>query len=390
MVDTAPQQTKVRRIDGDSHFFPPPDFTGVSETIGVSEQALDMLLRDALFFSDREARRGGFRASAAGQRTGAVNPTAQTTGQSRGPIGHGVADQRVKLLPETGFEMQVLIPDGIYGNPFGSPNEREWDKGLRLALCMGYNNATADAQRQYPDQLIGTGVVPFGTESVEACVEEARRAVTELGLQALTINSNWRGKNWDSIELYPFWEAVAEMDVPLYVHGNPFQCQVNDHIPTNFTLGWERMRRMHISNYLGFAFEYMVAMASLTLGGVLKEFPNLRMAFFEAGGSWLPWVMYTLDRVYQIEPQCARCDELPSELIARSCMVAVEPDEQAIVGAVHTIGSRNFIVGSDYPHPPSTFPNTASGIETMEGLSDEAKRDILGDNMARFFRMAQA
>ena len=46
--------------------------------------------------------------------------------------------------------------------------------GLRLALCMGYNNATADAQRQYPEQLIGTGVVPFGTESVEACV--AKRA----------------------------------------------------------------------------------------------------------------------------------------------------------------------------------------------------------------------
>ena len=388
MVETAPQQTKVRKIDGDSHFFPPPDFTGAADALGLSDEALEMLLRDALFFSDREARRGGFRTSSAGQRTGAVNPTAASTGQPSGPIGHGVADQRVRLLPETGFEMQVLIPDGIYANPFGSPNEREWDPGLRLALSMAYNNATANAQQQYPDQLIGTGVVPFGTETVEACVIEARRAVKELGLQALTINSNWRGRNWDSIELYPFWQTIAELDVPLYVHGNPFQCQVNDHIPTNYTLGWERLRRMHISNYLGFAFEYMVAMASLTLGGLLKEFPGLRLAFFEAGGSWLPWVMYTLDRVYQIEPQCARCDEPPSELLARSCLVAIEPDEQPIVGAVHTIGSRNFIVGSDYPHPPSTFPNTAAGIEGMDGLSDEAKRDILGGNMERFFRLA--
>ena len=67
--------------------------------------------------------------------------------------------------------------------------------------------------------------------------------------------------------------------------------------------------------------------------------------------------------------------------------VAVEPDEQAIVGAVGSIGSRNFIVGSDYPHPPSTFPNTAAGIETMEGLGEEAKRDILGGNLIRFFRL---
>ena len=63
----------------------------MSEAIGVSEQALDMLLRDALFFSDREARRGGFRASAAGQRTGAVNPTAAVTTGSRvaGPSATG-------------------------------------------------------------------------------------------------------------------------------------------------------------------------------------------------------------------------------------------------------------------------------------------------------------
>ena len=386
MVETA-SGTKVRRIDGDSHFFPPPDFTGVADALGMSETALDMLLRDAAVFSDREARRGGFRASAAGRKTGAVNPTAAASSPGGGPIGHGVADQRVRLLPETGFEMQVLIPDGIYANPFGSPIERDADPGLRLALCMAYNTATAAAQRQYPDQLIGTAVVPFGTESVEACAAEARRAVTELGLRALTINSNWRGRNWDAVELYPFWQAVAELDVPLYVHGNPFQCQVNDHLPTNFTLGWERLRRLHVSNYLGFAFEYMVAMASLTLGGLLKEFPGLRLAFFEAGGSWLPWVMYTLDRVYQIEPQCARCDVPPSELLAGSCMVAVEPDERAIAGAVQTIGSRNFIIGSDYPHPPSTFPNTAAGIEEMAELGDEAKRDILGGNMARFFRL---
>ena len=386
MVET-PQQTRVRRIDGDSHFFPQPDFTGVADTLGLSDAAIEMLIRDASVFSDREARRGGFRASAAGRQAGAVNPTAAASSPGGGPIGHGVADQRVRLLPNTGFEMQVLIPDGIYANPFGSPIERDWDAGLRLALSMAYNNATAAAQREYPDQLIGTGVVPFGTESVEACVAEARRAVRELGLQALTINSNWRGQNWDAVQLYPFWEAIADLDIPLYVHGNPFQCQINDHIPTNFTLGWERLRRLHISNYLGFVFEYMVSMASLTLGGVLKEFPGLRFAFFEAGGSWLPWIMYTLDRVYDIERQCARCDRRPSELILESCVVAVEPDEQAIVGATHTIGSKNFIIGSDYPHPPSTYPNTAAGIETMEGLSDEAKLDILGGNMERFFRL---
>ena len=388
MADVNETATKSKRIDGDSHFFPPVDFTDVADTLGVSEAALEMLLRDSAMFSDREARRGGFKASDAGRQAGAVNPTAATTSQGSGPIGHGVAEHRVKLLPETGFDMQVLIPDGIFANPFGSPIERDWDPGLRMALSMSYNNATAKAQAEYPDQLIGTGIVPFGSDTVGACVREAKRAVETLGLRAITINGNWHGKNWDSIELYPFWEAMNGLGVPLYVHGNPFQCQVNDHIPTTFTLGWERMRRMHISNYLGFAFEYMVAMASLTLGGLLKEFPKLTFAFFEAGGSWLPWIMYTLDRVYHVEPQCARCEILPSEHIRQSCVVAIEPDEQAIVGAVHTIGSKNFIIGSDYPHPPSTYPNTAAGIQDMEGLSAEAKEDILGRNLGVLFNVS--
>ena len=45
-------------------------------------------------------------------------------------------------------------------------------------------------------------------------------------------------------------------------------------------------------------------------------------------------------------------------------------------------------MGSDYPHPPSTYPNTAAGIEEMEGLSAEAKDDILGRNLVSFFKLA--
>ncbi|MDP6173885.1 MAG: amidohydrolase family protein, partial [Rhodospirillales bacterium] len=107
--------------------------------------------------------------------------------------------------------------------------------------------------------------------------------------------------------------------------------------------------------------------------------------FLEAGASWLPWVMYTLDRVYGIEPQCARCEIKPSQHIRETCLVMAEPDEDVIAGAVNAIGSKNFIIGSDYPHPPSTFPNTTSGIEAMSGLSEEAKEDMLGGNLKRMF-----
>ena len=63
----------------------------------------------------------------------------------------------------------------------------------------------------------------------------------------------------------------------------------------------------------------------------------------------------------------------------------MEPDEFCLPQAVAAIGSENFIIGSDYPHPPSTFPNTAAGIEKMEGLSEQDKLNILGGNLTQLF-----
>jgi predicted TIM-barrel fold metal-dependent hydrolase len=378
MVQAVP---KLRKIDADSHFFPPADFVDLASALPyLSPEALQMVERDVSVFTNPNARAGGFQATAAGKRLGG-GAGAIGTRAPGGPVGHGVVADRAKLLPETGFDMQVLIPDGIYANPFGSPIAREAEPGMTHALCRAFNVATSKAQKEFPEQFIGTAVVPF--RDVQESCEEARYAVQELGLKIICINGNWQGRNYDEIELYPFWKTVHDLGAVLYVHHNPFNCQVRDHVPSTYTLGWERMRRLHISNYLGFAFEYMVGMASLTLGGLLEEFPNLKFVFFEAGGSWLPWAMYTLDRVYGVEQQCARCTEKPSDLIRRSCFVAVEPDEGPLAAAISAIGSDNYVLGSDYPHPPSTYPNTAAGLEEMEGLSQEDKDKILGGNIQR-------
>jgi predicted TIM-barrel fold metal-dependent hydrolase len=87
--------------------------------------------------------------------------------------------------------------------------------------------------------------------------------------------------------------------------------------------------------------------------------------------------------VYGVERQCARCSTRPSELLQKAFYVAVEPDEFCLPQAVQVIGSENFVIGSDYPHPPSTFPTTAAGIENMAGLSEQDKENILGGNLTR-------
>ena len=381
--------TKVSKIDSDTHFLPPIDVEDIRPFMPKSypPEAIDMLLRDTGVFANPNARRGGFRATPAGQRVGGGGGGPQAgapPAPGGGAVGHGIASDRAALLSETGFDKQVLIPDGIFANSFGSPVRPAWEPGVALGLCMAFNNAAAAAQKELPDTFIATARVPLALDVQESC-RETERAVKELGTKIIVLTGNWQGKNFDEIELFPFWRTIQDLGAIVYVHGNPFGCQVNDHAPSTYTMGWERMRRLHISNYLGFAFEGMMCCASLTLGGLLEEFPDVKVCNFESGGSWLPWVYYTLDRVYGIERQCARCSVEPSELLRKSFYVAVEPDEFCLPQAVAAIGSENFIIGSDYPHPPSTFPNTAAGIEKMEGLSEQDKLNILGGNLTQLF-----
>ena len=368
----------TRRIDVDTHFYPRVDYKALREHLprALVSEAKDMLVRDAM----RAAEPDRVAAETTGQ-----TPQLNTT-----PNPHRDPDARAEAMDKTGFQMQVLIPDVIFANLYGaSPTGGDLSLPIRSALCKLYNDAAADAQRRYPDRFIGPANIPF--DDLDASIEEARRAVRELGLKAVLVPGNWMGKNFDDLELFPFWGAVNELDVAVFVHHIPQPCGARrtiDHQPRYPMIGMERMRRLHLGTYIGFGLEYIMAAASLTLGGVMDEFPALRFCFFEAGASWMPYAMYGADRSFEIEPQCARTTTLPGELIRERCLTAVEPAEH-LEQMVAAIGSENFFFGTDFPHPEfQRYQNTAAAITDREGLSQGDKDNILGKNIARFLRTA--
>lgn len=370
-------QASARKIDVDTHFYPPIDYKALREYLpqGLVAQAQDMLVRDAMRAAEPER--------VAAETSGAAPPARRQLDPHCDP------DTRAAAMDQTGFDMQVLIPDALFANLYGaSPSGHDLSLPIRTALCKIYNDAVADAQRRYPDRFIGPVNIPF--DDLEASILESQRAVRQLGLRAVLVPGNWMGHNFDSLELYPFWAVLNELDVTVFVHHIPQGCRGRtsiDHPPRYPMIGMERMRRLHIGTYLGFGLEYTVACAALTLGGILDEFPNLRFCFFEAGASWMPYAMYGADRSFDIEPQCARTTTRPSQLIKKHCLTAVEPAEH-LEQLVAAMGSENFFFGTDYPHPEfQRYHNTAAAILDRPGLSQEDKDNILGNNIARFLRL---
>ena len=86
-----------------------------------------------------------------------------------------------------------------------------------------------------------------------------------------------------------FWiMEAADLDVALGFHGAP-----GVHLPK---IGVDRFTNYIQVHCVSFPFDQMTAMTSLVSGGVFDRHPKLRVAFLEAGVSWVP---YFMDRMHE-------------------------------------------------------------------------------------------
>jgi predicted TIM-barrel fold metal-dependent hydrolase len=82
------------------------------------------------------------------------------------------------------------------------------------------NENTADFISKHPDRFLGWATVPL--QDPDLAVAEAVHAIGELKLSGITMTSNVNGRGLDDERLNPFWNAVQELDVPIFIHpGNP-------------------------------------------------------------------------------------------------------------------------------------------------------------------------
>ena len=292
-------------------------------------------------------------------------------------------DARVEQIDKLGFDMQVQICSTAMPAPLRPADKPLW---LRQALAQLYNNASAKFQATHPDRFICHATVPW--DDIDFSISELER-VSKLGLRNVLIAGSYMGRNLDAYELFPFWEAVSDLDMTCFVHDTPQPCggSILHHTTPYPMVGWERYERLHIGTYIGFGIDYAVAAAALTLGGVLDEFPNLRFMFMEGGALWLGYAMAGADRSFFIEPACSRTRNRPSELMMKHFVTEVqglEPVEQIVAA----YGSEHLFLSTDFPHPEfQALPNSPSDITDKPGLSDQDKANILGGNLARFLKV---
>lgn len=143
-------------------------------------------------------------------------------------------------------------------------------EGADLELCRMINNDLAVQEKTYPGRIKGLAHVPplGGTEAFK----ELKRTVSDLGFRGAAMASNVEGFDLDSPELYPFYQAVQELGLFLFIH----PCLAVPKISS--------FDDFDLARSVGREFNLVLGTIRLINGGVLERFPDLRVVMSHLGG----------------------------------------------------------------------------------------------------------
>jgi len=211
--------------------------------------------------------------------------------------------------------------------------------------------------------------------SIPDSVDEARRAVVDLGFVSITVPCAVFNRNPDDPENDPIYALAEELDVPIGFHaGGPRFCY-DRFVDSYATL-----------HALEFAFDIMFAAGNVVCGGVLERFPKLRGLLLEAGAAWGPYLFERLDEHWEKRPQeMPLITKAPSDYMAEGRLVVSCEGEKHLPHALSGLGVGNIVYASDYPHWDAEFPNTVRHIADRDDLTDAEKDAVLGGNAARVY-----
>lgn len=180
---------------------------------------------------------------------------------------------------------------------------------------------------------------------------------------------------------WPIYEAAVRHKLVIGLHfggspGNP---------PT--PAGWPSY---YIEEYIGMASVFQSQVISLIAEGVFDQFPALRVTLIEGGFTWLPSLMWRMDKEWKgLRREIPWVKRLPSEYIRQHIRLTVQPidappDSRHLRQVIEQLESDELLLFStDYPHWHFDTPDEALPVE----LSPELERKIMAENAQAFYRL---
>jgi uncharacterized protein len=202
------------------------------------------------------------------------------------------------------------------------------------------------------------GSIIVNPQDPDFSVEEIERLADTPGIVQVLISA---GSNnpYGQPRFFRIWEAAAHHGLPVAMHSGGETVGL---APTSTLAG---PMTYYIEHHALQPQSAMAHLTSLVMEGVFERLPGLKFLFVEQGISWVPHIMWRLDKDYKgNRSECPWLKRLPSEYILEQARHSTQPIEEPskpehllalldIVDAAHTV-----LYATDYPHWDFDNPKT--------------------------------
>jgi 2,3-dihydroxybenzoate decarboxylase len=254
----------------------------------------------------------------------------------------------------------------------------ESDPARAVDRARRANDVLADAIAAHPDRFGGFAAVPL--QDVEAAVDEVDRSISELGFHGVLINSwtnlsNGTGR-LDDERFAPFWDRVAALDVPVYLHPRQLfadQRRIIDDRPELAGPVWE------------FGTDCSASALRLITSALFDRHPGLQVILGHLGEG-LPYDIWRVENRMKLAADQAGLKLAPTEYLRRNFHVTTSGhfSTPSLMAALAVMGRERVMFSVDYPY--EFTEQAVEWFDTLE-LDTDLHRAIASTNAARALRL---
>jgi aminocarboxymuconate-semialdehyde decarboxylase len=253
---------------------------------------------------------------------------------------------------------------------------------LELGRIKEWNQWAHGFMTEHPGQIaVMPGINPFGGDEM---IVEAQECIRSAGFHGITVNSSVGGRFLDAPELDDFWEAIAGLGVPVFVH------------PPSWPIGAEGIHHRPAVEWVAAYCDVAVGAAAIVLSGVLERHQDLTLVC-AAGGGGLAMLLGRLELARERGafrppgqpgmPGGDRTDSgsLPKPIRSYFERVWVDTcsySEPSLRLVLEQFGADRVVFGTDFP-PVDVPASLVLDIINEMPVNEADRKKIRGGNAAR-------
>lgn len=282
-------------------------------------------------------------------------------------------DRRLAEMDELGMEMMILSLNAptIQAIP---------DRRLAIDVARRANDFLAEQVVKRRDRFAAFAALPM--QDPDEAARELTRCVKDLGFKGALVNGFSQVGEVDSAQYYdlpgywPFWETVARLDVPFYLH------------PRDPLASRQQIYEGH-PWLLGSAWAFGVETATHALrlmgSGLFDAYPNLTIILGHLGEG-LPGSIWRVDHRIATATRGIKTQKTMQEYFSSNFYITTSGNfrTQTLIDAILEIGSDRILFSTDYP-----FERMASACAWFDtaSISENDRLKIGRRNALSLFRI---